>query len=76
MQIFAQGIMGLSDMFIHPGYISAVSSIENDAGPGLIAFIIGTIIFCWAIFMYLWFKEKRKKREEEAETEISEVGPP
>ena len=57
MEVFAQGLVGKIDLFIHPNYVSAVYPLE---GPLIVAFavlVIGFAIFAIAIHMF----EKRMK---------------
>ncbi len=62
--IFAQGTVGLGDIFIHPAYTSSVTPFNMDPGGlALIVIVVCTILFSWAVYMYFYYRDKRSRAE-------------
>jgi len=79
MQIFAQGLVGLADVFIHPSYISSVSPFET---PGVQVLLV--LAFCIALagigyYVVAVLQQRKLKRAQQKEalgTYLGEAGPP
>jgi hypothetical protein len=75
VQVFAQGFIGLSDIFIHPSYLSSVSPLDYGETGGYLGITLGVILIGWGIFIYLYFRGRRKQKEQ-AESILRAKGPP
>ena len=61
MLVFAQGTVGLGDLFIHPAYTSSVTPLNLDPeGFALIVILVSTFLLAWAFYMYFHYRDKRK----------------
>ena len=70
MEVFAQGIVGKMDLFIHPNYVSAVYPMEEAGYLALFVLILGFVVFAIAILLF-----EKRWRERKA-LEDSERPPP
>jgi hypothetical protein len=78
MQILAQGLVGITDIFIHPNYISSTSPMENPLIIGMLAIIIG---LTYVIFFYILTRmekhvTKKKDRERAMDKWLEPIPPP
>jgi hypothetical protein len=65
MEIFAQGAIGLPDIFIHPHYVSSVTPIDDNSNIAIAALLITVLVFMFGGYAYYWFKNKNKKKTDD-----------
>jgi hypothetical protein len=75
VHILAQGFVGLTDLFIHPSYMSSVSPLDPGNTGGFIGFMLAVVLIGVGTYLYLYYREKRQ-RWERAEALLREKGPP
>ena len=76
MLIIAQGLLGISDVFIHPQYTASGMWIKE--WEGLVFFILMGLLFLsyWYLAKYIYGHEARRKERKRAKEKWLEPIPP
>ncbi len=64
MNVFAQGILGQMDTFIHANYVSSVEpSYGSSFALAVVGLAIGSILFAVGLYVYIHFRAVRRRKE-------------
>lgn len=74
--VYAQGLTGMVDLFIHPNYVSSTAPSETPLIMILVAGLVVLILIGVALWVHEQAKERRRKHWEDVESQYKRTPPP